>query len=211
MSDVAKEEITIVAKYPSWLRVPVPFGGYTYRDYKTWDDTIRVELVDGMVYMMASPDEWHQWVSGSIYRQLGNQLEGKKCTPYDAPFDVRLFYEADESDKTVYQPDILVICDERKTKGFRYCKGAPDFIIEIISEYSEDRDLGEKRKKYEKAGVKEYWVIGKDKLHVFVSDGGKYTETVIKITKDLKQPVACLEGCIIDFQGMVDRYAREAV
>ena len=207
MADAAEQEkLKNGTKTPSWLKSPVPFGGYTYKEYKTWDEDIRVELVDGMVYMMAAPDEWHQWVSYEIALQLGIQLKGKKCTPYAAPFDVRLFFEIDESDKTIYQPDILVVCDESKTKGLKYCKGAPDFVIEIVSEHSEARDLIEKKKMYEKAGVKEYWVTGKDELFVFILDAGKYTETVKKITRELKQPVSCLDACIIDFQDIVDRY-----
>ena len=207
MADAARQESPKKnKKYPKWLKAPVPFGGYTYKEYKTWSDDIRVELADGMVYMMASPDEWHQWVSAWLVRLLGNYLDGKACTVYDAPFDVRLFYKIDESDKTVYQPDIFVVCDESKTKGSKYCKGAPDFIIEITSEHSEGRDLIEKKKKYEKAGVKEYWVVSMNELHVFILEGNEYRETVIKITRELKQNITCLDGCIIDFKDMVDRY-----
>ena len=208
MADPAKQEyLKKKKKYPSWLKASAPFGGYTYKEYKTWDDNIRVELVDGIVHMMAAPDEWHQWVSGNICRQLGNQLEGRKCTPYAAPFDVRLFYKIDETDKTVYQPDVFVVCDESKIKGLKYCKGAPDFIIEILSEHSEGRDFSEKKKNYEKAGVKEYWVVGMNELHIFLSEDGKYEETSIMITRELKQAVSCLDGCVIDFKQMVDRYA----
>ena len=74
-------------EYPQWLKTRAPFGGYTYKEYKNWDDSIRVELVDGMVYMMAGADERHQWISGDLFVQLGNQLKGKKCTPYIPPFD----------------------------------------------------------------------------------------------------------------------------
>jgi len=207
MADVAKQENLINSIiYPSWLKATAPFGGYTYKEYKTWNEDSRVELTDGIPYMMASPDEWHQWVSYEIALQLGIQLRGKKCIPYDAPFDVRLFYETDESDKTVYQPDIFVVCDESKTKGLKYCKGAPDFVIEVLSEWSEGRDLIDKKKMYEKAGVKEYWVIGREELHVFILHGVKYTETVIKINRDLKQTIASLDACVIDFQDIVDRY-----
>ena len=164
-------------------------------------------MVDGMAYMMAGADERHQWISIEIASQLKSQLKGKKCTPYLPPFDVRLFYEEDEFDKTVYQPDIFVVCDESRTKGLKYCKGAPDFVIEIISEHSEARDLIEKKKNYEKASVREYWVIGKEKLHVYISENGRYKEEVIDIIKTLKQPVKCLESCIINFEEIVDRYS----
>ena len=68
-----------------WLR-SVPKREFTYKDYKTWGDDIRVELIDGLVYMMASPGEWHQWVLGNLFAQLSNFLKGKKCTPYVSPF-----------------------------------------------------------------------------------------------------------------------------
>ena len=60
---------------------------------------------------------------------------------------------------------------------------------------------------YERAGVKEYWVIGRDKLHVYILYGDSFAEAVIKITKDLKQPIASLDGCIIDFRDIVERYS----
>lgn len=193
-------------KLPAWLRfLPPDPDGFTYKEYETWDDDIRVELIDGMVYMMSSSDEWHQWVSMEILRQLGNQLQGKKCTPY-SEFDVRLFYQEDKSDKTVVRPDIIVVCDESKVMGKKNCEGAPDFVIEILSEYSRGRDYIDKKNKYEQAGVKEYWIVSRYKLHIFNLIEGIFNETEKTIHRELNQPVSCLENCFIDFQGMVDRY-----
>jgi hypothetical protein len=59
-----------------------------------------------------------------LSRQIANYLYGKPCEVYTAPFDVRLFYEADESDDTVVQPDIVVICDKEK-RGTEGGRGAP--------------------------------------------------------------------------------------
>ena len=203
MSDTARKDDSNEAAIPEWLKIETPLDGYTYKEYKNWDDNIKVELDDGMVYMMGSGDPWHQWLIGELGGQLRNQLLGKKCR-YFPEQDVRLFYEVDESDRTVFRPDIIVVCDEAKTKGHKTCQGAPDFIIEIISERSEDRDLYRKKKVYEKAGVKEYWVVGADKLHVFLPEGGKYRETILEINANLVQPVSCLEGCSIDFKPIAD-------
>ena len=194
-----------------YVRKIIPIREYTYNDYLLWDDDVRRELIDGVVYQMASPSEWHQWVTGNIYRQLGSQLDGKKCTPYTAPFDVRLFYEEDGSDKTVVQPDILVVCDESKTLGFNYCKGSPDFIIEVASPGTRTLDIAEKRLSYEKAGVKEYWIIDKDRVYQYILTDGVYRETIHKITASLKLKTNDLEGCVIDFKNIFDRYSPEKV
>jgi Uma2 family endonuclease len=77
---------------------------------------------------------------------------------YPAPFDVRLFYEEDDSDDTVVQPDISVICDKKKL-GHEGCRGAPDLVIEILSPSNTAIELERKFKVYRKAGVKEYWII----------------------------------------------------
>jgi len=189
--------------YPVWLMKPTPPDGYTYADYEKWDDDINVELDEGMVYMMAGAIPAHQLIAGELLVQLKIQLSGKTCTPLHET-DVRLFYKQDNSDTTIFRPDIIVVCDKSKFFRKKNCEGAPDFVIEIISEYSESRDLGRKRDVYEKAGVKEYWVVSAEKLHVFVLVNSKFQENIIPLHKTLKQPVSCLEGCIIDFQPIAD-------
>jgi len=82
-------------------------------------------------------------------------LLDKSCEVYYAPFDVRL-PEADEMDEdviTVVQPDIVVICDEKKLddKGSR---GAPDIIIEILSPSTSAKDMKIKLALYKRHGVK---------------------------------------------------------
>jgi segregation and condensation protein B len=129
---------------------------YTYADYLTWDDKVRYELIDGMPYMMASPSQKHQEISGELFRQLGNFLLGKPCKPFHAPFDVRL--NANKSDDTVVQPDLLVVCDHSKLDG-KSVNGAPDFIIEILSPSTMSYDLIIKLNKYMRSGVREYWVV----------------------------------------------------
>lgn len=133
---------------------------YTYRDYLSWPDDIRAELIDGVIYDMAAPLRVHQKISGELFRQIANFLADKSCEVYHAPFDVRL-PEADEADddiSTVVQPDISVICDPEKLDE-RGCRGAPDFIAEIISPSTAAHDQIRKLSLYEKHGVKEYWII----------------------------------------------------
>ncbi len=70
--------------------------------------------------------------------------------------DVRL-PKGDEADKdidTVVQPDVLVVCDPSKLER-RGVRGAPDFVVEVLSPSSAYHDHRRKREAYERSGVKE--------------------------------------------------------
>lgn len=110
-------------------------NGYTYADYLSWDKKERVELVDGTPVLMAPLSRTHQKISGEVFRQIANYLDGKQCKVYAAPFAVRLFVQKDMPDdqvQTVVEPDIAVICDKSKLDE-RGCIGSPDMIVEILS------------------------------------------------------------------------------
>ncbi|MDP2751075.1 MAG: Uma2 family endonuclease [Rhodocyclaceae bacterium] len=132
---------------------------YTYADYRSWPESPRYELVDGVAYAMSSPRRRHQEVLGEIFRQVANALEGRPCRPYIAPLDVRLSNadEADDRVDTVVQPDLMVVCDPDKLDELG-CRGAPDWIIEVLSPSTASHDHILKRRVYERAGVREYWI-----------------------------------------------------
>ena len=117
--------------------------------------------------MMSSPNDWHQLVSMELSVQLGNFFSGKECQTFAAPFDVRLFPEDDESDDIVVQPDLMVICDKAKWQGVGHCKGAPDLVIEILSDSTKSKDLVQKLDLYKNAGVREYWIVGSDAVRLW--------------------------------------------
>jgi len=192
---------------PEWIKPRRSLNGFCWNDYVKWGEDVRVEMLDGLVYMMGSPDEWHQWVVGNMYGQLAHFLNGKPCTPYIAPFDVRLFPQEDGSDNTVFQPDVFVVCDKDKVFGRKYCNGAPDFVIEVMSDSSRGRDLEDKRVCYSKAGVKEYWVVSADRLYVYRPGVNGYDETVREMPGLSEMPVEVLPGCVVRFDDMKQRYA----
>lgn len=134
---------------------------YTYADYLTWPDGERWELIDGEIYDMSpAPSDEHQRISWELSRQIANFLSDGKCQGRSAPYDV-IFPEgvkADDKIVDVVQPDIVVICDESKIDR-RGCRGAPDFIIEIVSSSTASRDHITKQALYEKNGVGEYWIV----------------------------------------------------
>jgi len=133
---------------------------FTYADYKEWElaEGERYEVIYGEAYAMAAPNAKHQEILMAISGQFYNYLLGKPCKVYPAPYDVRLYYEEDESDDTVVQPDITVICDEQK-RGYEGCRGAPDLVIEILSPSNTAIEMQRKLKLYQDAGVREYWIV----------------------------------------------------
>jgi Uma2 family endonuclease len=133
---------------------------FTYADYKNWnpDEIGRYELIYGVAYAMAGPNARHQSMLMELSKQIAVYLTGKSCKVYPAPYDVRLFYDEDEGDDTVVQPDISVICDQKK-RGPEGCRGAPDFVAEILSPSNTASEMERKFKLYRQAGVREYWVL----------------------------------------------------
>jgi Uma2 family endonuclease len=130
---------------------------FTYADYKNWnpDETGRYELIYGTVYAMSAPTLQHQEILTRLLVEIGTFLRGKPCQVYAAPVDVRLFYEEDESDDTVVQPDLIVICDEKK-RGAEACRGAPEFVVEILSPSNTASEMERKFELYRQAVVGEY-------------------------------------------------------
>ncbi len=153
---------------------------YTYADYRSWPNDERWELIEGIPYKLSTaPSTRHQEASWELARQIGDFLKDRECRGFSAPFDVRLpkAYESENEIETVVQPDILVVCDPKKLDE-QGCKGAPDFIIEIVSKSTASRDHVQKLNLYEKHRVKEYWIV--DPLYKIVAvrlmtDSGRYS------------------------------------
>ena len=134
---------------------------FTYADYLQWPDGERWELIDGNAYAMApAPTISHQTLVLNIAKQIDDALDGAPCRALIAPVDVLLpaTDEADEQTATVVQPDILVVCNPAKLNE-RNVRGAPDWIIEVLSPATARHDHLTKRALYERAGVREYWLV----------------------------------------------------
>ena len=162
----------VALKHNETNSVPIPKKkDFTYADYLRWPENIHVEIIDGIAYMMAPPNTSHQRVSMELSRIIAQFLKGKTCKVFAAPFGVRLFPKKDKSDKTVVEPDIVVICDPSKIDE-RGCNGAPDLIIEILSPSTRKKDKSLKLELYTKAKVREYWIVSpEDKdIEVYILD-----------------------------------------
>ena len=177
---------------------------YTYADYKSWElkEGERWELIRGEAFAMAGPNFRHQAISGGIFLQLANYLEGKPCRAIYAPFDVRLFHEEElgEGDDTVVQPDIMVVCDKSRI-GEEGIRGAPDLVIEILSPSNTAIEMEEKHDLYEAAGVREYWVVNPKKNTVTVyclQADGVFSGKIYKAADTV--PVGVLPGFSIGLE-----------
>ncbi|WP_424656325.1 Uma2 family endonuclease [Capnocytophaga granulosa] len=159
-----------------------PNGIYTYADYLLWQLKERVELLSGRIFSMSpAPSRRHQEVIGDLHWRLVNFF--KQCTDkcdckvYLAPFDVRLPQKesVDNQIYTVVQPDLCIICDPNKLDD-RGAIGAPDLVIEVLSAHNSKKDLKDKYKIYEEAGIPEYWIVypQEQSISVYTLEQGHY-------------------------------------
>lgn len=128
---------------------------FTYRDYLLLPEDRRYEIIGGELFVTPSPKRAHQKVSLNLVTILWSYVKAHDLGEvYEAPFDV-LFSSYD-----VVQPDILFVSRENLSiVGEDNIQGAPDFIIEILSPSTAERDLELKKKLYARHGVKEYWIV----------------------------------------------------
>jgi Uma2 family endonuclease len=174
----------------------------SYEEYLEIED--RVEIIDGVVYAMASPHNIHQDVVGGAYSQLRFQLKGKRCHPYMAPCDVKLSLRSitrtgNVSMFTIVQPDVFIVCDPAKDKD-RYIEGAPDFIIEVLSDSTRSKDTIIKLNKYASVGVQEYWMVDPINKTVMIAILGEDNFYLMESVKaEGKVALRTQEGLCIDF------------
>jgi Uma2 family endonuclease len=178
---------------------------FSYSDYCAWPDDERWELIDGEAFNMSpAPARIHQDVVVEMLAQVHESLGNSPCRVYVAPFDVRFPRgdEADEQVDTVVQPDLSVICnpDRLDEKG---CRGAPDWVVEVLSPQTASKDQIRKRDLYERHGVREYWLVHPvDRvLFVYRLEGAAYGKPDIRPTEGTT-PVTCLPGVQIDWEGV---------
>lgn len=165
-------------------------GEYTLEDYYTQPDDRRVELIDGKFFEMEAPTFVHQHLISMLQYPMITYIQKKKgqCIPMQSPVDVRL----DCDDRTMVQPDLIVICDRDKIRRWGI-DGAPDFVLEVISDSSKRKDCILKLQKYACAGVREYWIIDPFKKTLITYD---FSEDFVPVIRPLKgmAPLAIFGG-----------------
>ena len=113
-----------------------------------------------------------------------------ECNVFPAPFAVFL----NETNKNYVEPDISIICDKNKITD-QGCNGAPDWVIEIVSQSSRPMDYFTKLFKYRNANVREYWIVDPIKELIMVYRFEKETMEQYSFGEDV--PVGIYEGFTI--------------
>ena len=165
-------------------------GPYTLQDYYALPEDMRVELIDGYFFEMLSPTTGHQMVIGEIFGFIRDYIRRNKgkCIAFLSPMDVQL----DCDDKTMVEPDVLIVCDRDKIIG-RCIYGAPDFVVEVLSPSTRKKDITIKLEKYQKAGVREYWMVDLKKERIITCFFEEDIHPVI-YGMDAEIPVKIYEG-----------------
>ncbi|MBR0397420.1 MAG: Uma2 family endonuclease [Eubacterium sp.] len=179
---------------------------YTIADYYALPEDQRVELIDGRFYDMGAPAVIHQLILGNLYTLFSECIKkhNMPCTVLMAPCDVRL----DKDNYTMVQPDLLVLCHDFDIHAIRF-EGAPDLVAEILSVSSRAKDTILKLHKYQRAGVREYWIVDPKARSVTVHffEGRKSIPQTYDFTDFI--PVRISSGlCEIDFSEIMNVIGR---
>ena len=126
------------------------------------------ELRNGVPVRMDSPEIQHQKSLGELHDIFKKCLSGKQCRVLDSPCAV-IF-----TNNETRVPDLLIVCDKSKIQG-KKCLGAPDFIAEVLSPSTAQKDY-ENKELYLSNGVKEYWILDTvaKSVHVYLANGDFY-------------------------------------
>lgn len=172
---------------------------YTSEDYWNLPEGQRAELIDGKLYAMAPPSPFHQELFMEISAVIHSHIKSKdsNCKVYPSPFAVNL----NADDKIWVEPDISIICDTSRIDS-QGCKGAPDWIIEVVSPSSTRMDYFVKLFKYRTAGVREYWIVNpmKKAVQTYVFEGEEDSNL---FSFDEEIPVHIFDGLAIQISVLV--------
>jgi Uma2 family endonuclease len=150
----------------------------TYDDYVNFpNDGKRYEIIDGELYVNPSPHMKHQRVLLRLAIALSRFVEKHRLGEvFIAPFDV-VFSEID-----VMEPDLLFISTARMhVLTQANVKGAPDLVVEVLSDGTRRYDETTKRRRYEHFEVQEYWIVDPidDSVRILRLEGKQYERIIV--------------------------------
>lgn len=188
------ENENLVCEVPTYL-LKKQQGEFTTEDYFHLPEGMSVELIEGEFVYMNSGTDSHQRLLLLLAMALEAYIKKNhgKCRTY-TEFNV----QPRESDKTVFKPDVVLLCDASKNKGTKIV-GAPDLVIEIISPSTKNKDTGIKKKIYKETGVREYWLVDVDNKCITVHQFEAGDKTTIYGIDDVIPVGVFDKECKIDF------------
>ncbi|HYQ86542.1 MAG TPA: Uma2 family endonuclease [Bacteroidota bacterium] len=161
----------------------------TYQDILALGETNRrIELFDGECIMPAMPTSQHQYIATRLAFHIFNDVEKRGLgKTFGSPVDVYV------SQTTVLQPDLSFLSTERLfIDDGKKLNGAPDLVVEILSEATEQRDRTFKFREYARSGAREYWLVSPEKKEIEVyqnSEKGFIIVNIFRSSDTLNSPL----------------------
>ena len=144
----------------------------------------KMELDDGELYIMPRPRRLHQFLLGRLYLLISLYINSFERPPAEVNIDLVAILS--QEPRLVMIPDLAIVLANRPdifVDG--YAEGAPDIVVEILSN-NRNRDLIYKRRIYAEAGILEYWIVDPrhDTVILLELDGGEYVERAVLTAED---------------------------
>ena len=175
---------------------------FTKEDYFALPDEARVELINGVFHNLAAPRVKHQRIVLRIAEQIirCQREHDSECEVLMSPLDVVVEGIGDEEDSVV-QPDVMICCDQSIITEDNIV-GGPDFVLEVLSDSTRNKDCVEKLEVYRRAGCKEYWIVDPKNGQVIVYTFASAEDMDIRaFTFEDEVPIGISEGkCKVDFR-----------
>lgn len=167
-------------------------------ELRNFEDYYTKEIIDGEIYYMSPGISAHLIVITRISNKFDYYFmtNNKKCSAYTEGLEV---YLDGKKNKNLVVPDIAIICDYSKFRRRGYY-GVPELVVEVLSKSTSKKDRSKKFKAYQKAGVKEYWIVDikNTSIDQYVLENDEY---------DLKNTVALMDE--VEFEKLTEDQKKE--
>jgi Uma2 family endonuclease len=138
---------------------------------------VRYQLIEGELVKMAGPNDPHQIFIAELYFAARSQIGAPGAFEIRiSPFDVAI------DEHNTFQPDLLFASSERRHIFDGHgITGAPDVVVEVLSESTRQRDFNVKLPVYGRNGVREAWMadLRVQTVSKYVGDGATMTLTTV--------------------------------
>ena len=169
-----------------------------------WVGEVDYEIIGGKkIYMVPTPNISHGIIAVRIASEFVNYIDEYNIDAFVLTSGV----EVHLADGSQFRPDVSVVV--RKPSDInkeKHIEGAPDLVVEVLSESTKKNDVGKKKDDYEKYGVKEYWIVDPENrsVKVYHNIEGKFTVgDEYKINSDKTEiKVSIFENLIVDIRNI---------
>ena len=163
----------------------------------------RYEIIGGEKFIMSpAPNLTHSIIMGRLFSIFRNYIDENDIKAEVFSDNTDVYFSKEEH----YMPDVSVVCNSSMVINGKKILGAPDLVIEVLSESTKNNDLGLKKDVYEKYGVREYWIVDPwiRQIKVFNFVNGKFKLNgeyqVSDIEDNNKIKVSIFKGMVVDIR-----------